>query len=161
VRSSKRYSVQSRRELPNPVLNFGGMSKTPQQQQQISVAQPNGLVMQEPPPSQLQQPIQIHQQQSLQPIQMQQYQPLPQLHHGMVLDHNTGMMVMAEPPMYHQLYAGPQYSPVTPVSATGNADDQNALQILAQAAVYHPVSGNTQSLQPKQSPVSYYFTYYT
>jgi len=145
------------------------MPKTPQPQQQISVPQPNGLVMQEPPPPQLQQQqsMQIHQQPPPTPIQIQQYQPLQQLHHGMVLDHNSGMMVMAEPPIYHQLYAGPQYSAVTPVPTTGTTDDQNAatLQMLAQAAVYHPVSGATPpppSGPPQQQPpVSYCFSHCT
>lgn len=167
IRSSKRYSVQSRRELPDPVLNFGGMSnKIPQPQQQ------NGLLVQDqsqtmqqmqPPPQQLQPPMQIHQQQ---PMQIPQYhQTLQQLHphHSMVLDHNTGMMVVAtaDPTMYHQLYAAPQYTTtVPPGSATSGApDDPNAtaaasaLQMLAtQAAVYQPVPtgvvspSNTQSV---------------
>lgn len=195
VHSSKRYSVQSRWELPDPVLNFGGMSELPQSQQQTPVTQhqqQNGLVIQDQqqttlqqmqtPPQQLQpqQPIQIHQQQPT-PIQIQQYhQPLQQIHphHGMVLDHATGMMVMAaaDPSIYHhQLYGAPQYATtVTPGSATGGTDDQNAavaaaaaLQMLAaQAAVYQPVPTGatgltspptgTQSLQQQQS-VSYLF----
>jgi len=182
VRSSKRYSVQSRRELPDPVLNFGGISKTPQPQPSAPQQQ-NGLVIQDqqmqPAPQQLQQqqPIQIHQPPP--PLQIQQYhQPLQQIHthHGMVLDHNTGMMVMAaaDPSMYHhQMYATPQYATgVTAGPAAGSADDQNAaaaaaaaLQMLAaQAAVYQPVPtgatgvtsppSGTQSLQ---QPVSLLF----
>lgn len=162
VRSSKRYSVQSRRELPNPVLNFGGMPKTNQPQQQISMSQPNGLVMQEPTSQiqQQQQPIQIHQPPAPQ-IQIQPYQQLPQLHHGMVLDHNSSMMVMSDSSIYHHLYAGPQYSAVTPGQASASVDDQNAaaLQMLAtQAVVYHP--GATSS-SPQPPPVSYCFAYYT
>lgn len=160
VRSSKRYSVQSRRELPNPVLNFGGMPKTTQPPQQMSISQPNGLVMQEPPVSQIQQqqqqPIQIHQPPPQQ-IQMQSYQTLPQLHHGMVLDHNSSMMVMSDSSIYHHLYAGPQYSAVTPGPATAGVDDQNAaaLQMLAtQAVVYHP--GATPS--PPQQPQDTFMT---
>lgn len=152
VRSSKRYSVQSRRELPDPVLNFGGMSKTPQPQTHNQ--QQNGLVIQEQQQTIQQIPQQIPQQQIPQqppPIQIQQYHPpLQQIHHGMVLDHSTGMMVMAsaDPAMYHhQLYTSPQYSTgVPPNSVPGGADDPNAaaaaaaLQMLAaQAAVYQPV----------------------
>lgn len=183
VRSSKRYSVQSRRELPDPVLNFGGMSKTPQPQPPPSQQQ-NGLVMQEqqmqPAPQQLQQPpIQLHQQPP--PMQIQQYhQPLQPMHHGMVLDHNTGMMVMAaaDPSMYHhQIYATPQYATgVAPGPAAGSADDQNAaaaaaaaaLQMLAaQAAVYQPVpTGATGVTSPPpgtqslQQPETFMTTYY-
>ncbi|XP_001952339.1 transcriptional regulator DEF1 [Acyrthosiphon pisum] len=183
VRSSKRYSVQSRRELPDPVLNFGGLSKTPQPQPPAPQQQ-NGLVMQDqqmqPTPQQLQQqqPIQIHQQPP--PLLPQYHQPLQQIHHGMVLDHNTGMMVMAaaDPTMYHhQMYATPQYATgVAPGPAAGSADDQNAaaaaaaaaLQMLAaQAAVYQPVPtgatgvtsppSGTQSLQ---QPETFMTTYY-
>lgn len=141
------------------------------QEQQIQSQQ-----QMQPAPQQLQQqqPIQIHQQP---PLQIQQYhQPLQQIHHGMVLDHNTGMMVMAaaDPTMYHhQMYATPQYATgVAPGPAAGSADDQNAaaaaaaaLQMLAaQAAVYQPVPtgatgvasppSGTQSLQ---QPVSLLF----
>lgn len=183
VRSSKRYSVQSRRELPDPVLNFGGISKAPQPQPPVPQQQ-NGLVMQDqqmqPTPQQLQQqqPIQIHQQPP--PLLPQYHQPLQQIHHGMVLDHNTGMMVMAaaDPTMYHhQMYATPQYATgVAPGPAAGSADDQNAaaaaaaaaLQMLAaQAAVYQPVPtgatgvtsppSGTQSLQ---QPETFMTTYY-
>ncbi|XP_026819656.1 probable serine/threonine-protein kinase DDB_G0282963 [Rhopalosiphum maidis] len=186
VRSSKRYSVQSRRELPDPVLNFGGLSKTPQPQPPASQQQ-NGLVMQDqqiqPASQQLQQqqPIQIHQQPPP-PLQIQQYhQPLQPIHHGMVLDHNTGMMVMAaaDPSMYHhQMYATPQYATgVAPGPATGSADDPNAaaaaaaaaaLQMLAaQAAVYQPVpTGATGVTSPPpgtqslQQPETFMTTYY-
>lgn len=145
------------------------MSKTPQSQPQQPPVQQhqqqNGLVMQEQPQATMQQiqpqqqPMQIHQQQ---PMQIQQYhQPLQQMHphHGMVLDHNTGMMVMAtaDPSMYHhQLYAAPQYTTaVTPGSATG--DDPNAaaaaaaLQMLAQAAVYQPVPTRPAGVTPPPS----------
>lgn len=130
----------------------------------------------QPTPQQLQQqqPIQIHQQ----PLQIQQYhQPLQQIHHGMVLDHNTGMMVMAaaDPSMYHhQMYATPQYATgVAPGAAAGNTDDQNAaaaaaaaaLQMLAaQAAVYQPaptcatgVTSPPSGTQSLQQPVSLLF----
>lgn len=154
------------------------MSKTPQPQPPPSQQQ-NGLVMQDqqmqPAPQQLQQqqPIQLHQQPP--PMQIQQYhQPLQPIHHGMVLDHNTGMMVMAaaDPSMYHhQIYATPQYATgVAPGPAAGSADDQNAaaaaaaaaLQMLAaQAAVYQPVpTGATGVTSPPpgtqslQQPVS-------
>lgn len=169
VRSSKRYSVQSRRELPDPVLNFGGMSKITQpSQQQQTVShhqQNNSLIMQEPqttqlqplsqqiqqPPPQIQpQPQQIQIQQS--PIQLQQFHPsMPQInsHHSMVVDPNTGMVLMAaDPSMYHhQLYAAPQYGTTVAQGTSGNgAEDPNAavaaaaLQMLAaQAAVYQPV----------------------
>lgn len=175
IRSSKRYSVQSRRELPDPVLNFGGMSnKIPQPQQQnglliqdqsqTTIQQIQSQQMQPPPPQQLQPPMQIHQQ----PMQIPQYhQTLQQLHphHSMVLDHNTGMMVVAtaDPTMYHQLYAAPQYTTtVTPGSTTsGTADDPNAtaaasaLQMLAtQAAVYQPVPTGVPSPSNTQSVCS-------
>lgn len=133
----------------------------------------------QPVPQQLQQqqPMQMHQQP--QPLQIQQYhQPLQQIHthHGMVLDHNTGMMVMAapDPSLYHPIYAAPQYATgVSQGPTTGSADDPNAaavaaaaaLQMLAaQAAVYQPVPtgatgvtsppSGTQSLQ---QPVSFLF----
>lgn len=129
----------------------------------------------QPAPQQLQQqpPIQLHQQPP--PMQIQQYhQPLQPMHHGMVLDHNTGMMVMAaaDPSMYHhQIYATPQYATgVAPGPTAGSADDQNAaaaaaaaaLQMLAaQAAVYQPVpTGATGVTSPPpgtqslQQPVS-------
>lgn len=177
IRSSKRYSVQSRRELPDPVLNFGGMSnKIPQPQQQngllvqdqtqTTIQQIQSQQMQPPPPQQLQPPMQIHQQQP--PMQIPQYhQTLQQLHphHSMVLDHNTGMMVVAtaDPTMYHQLYAAPQYTTtVTPGSTTsGTAEDPNAtaaasaLQMLAtQAAVYQPVPTGVASPSNTQSVCS-------
>lgn len=154
--------------MPDPVLNFNVLTKG-QQPQPPPVSQhqqPNGLVMQEQQlqPQLQQQPIQIHQQP---PIQIQQYhQPMPQIHHGMVLDHNTGMMVMAatDPSMYHhQLYAAPQYA-TGPGGPTVGTDDPNAvaaaaaLQMLAQAAVYQTVptgatgvtssSANPQQQQP-------------
>lgn len=191
MRSSKRYSVQSRRELPDPVLNFGGISKIPQTQQQTSIPQhpqQNGLVVQEQPQSTIQQiqsqqmqssaqvlqqqaTLQIHQQQ---PIQLQQYhQPIQQLHphHSMVLDHNTGMMVMAapDPSMYHQLYAPPQYGTAVTPGATpgGSVDDPSAaaaaasaLQMLAtQAAVYQPVPTGVPSSSNAQ-PVCVVFQHF-
>lgn len=119
VRSSKRYSVQSNRALPNPVLNFGGMNKTPQQQIQ---------------PPQLQSTI--HQP----PIQYHH-----QMHQQMVLDHN-GLMVSCDPAIYHQLYSTPQYAnTIAPCTAAGNVEDPNvAIQILAaQSAVYGPVPSGT------------------
>ncbi|XP_025408403.1 protein CASC3 isoform X2 [Sipha flava] len=191
VRSSKRYSVQSRRELPDPVLNFNAMSKT-SQSQQSSVSQhqqqQNGLVMQDQQQtiqqlqSQQQPPIQIHQQQPP-TMQIQQFhQPIQQIHphHGMVLDHNTGMMVMAtaDPSMYHQLYAAPQYATAVTPGPAAVTDDQNAaavaaaaLQMLAaQAAVYQPVptgatgvtppTTGTQSMQQQQQPETFMTTYY-
>lgn len=184
IRSSKRYSVQSRRELPEPVLNFAGMTKA-SQPQQSSVSQhqqqQNGLVMQDQQQaiqqlqSQQQPSIQIHQQQPP-PMQIQQYhQPIQQMHphHGMVLDHNTGMMVMAapDPSMYHQIYAAPQYATAVTPGPTSVTDDQNAaavaaaaLQMLAaQAAVYQPLPTGTTGVTPpttstqslqQQQPVS-------
>lgn len=179
VRSSKRYTVQSRRVLPDPVLNFGGMSKTPQPQQQPPISQhqqQSGLVMEQPQQStiqqiqsqqqmqpaqqQLQQQQQIQQQQPL-PMQLQQYhQPLQQMHphHGMVLDHNTGMMVMAADPSLYQLYTSPQYAASGATgSATDGVDDSNAaavaaaaaLQMLAaQAAVFQPVPTGPAGVTP-------------
>lgn len=181
VRSSKRYSVQSRRELPDPILNFSSISKLPQTQQQPPIPphqQQNGMVLQEQSQSTIQQiqsqqmqpsaqvlqqqaTLQIHQQQ---PIQLQQYhQPIQQLHahHSMVLDHNTGMMVMAspDPTMYHQLYGPPQYSTgITPGPTSGsNVEDPNALQMLAtQAAVFQPVPTGVAS-SPNAQPVCIIF----
>lgn len=199
VRSSKRYSVQSRRELPDPVLNFGGISKITQQpQQQPPVSQhqqSNSLIMPESQTTQLQAlPQQIQQQapqqiqqpppqiqplpQQIQiqqpPMQLQQFhQPMPQInsHHSMVVDPNTGMVLMAaDPSMYHhQLYAAPQYgTTVAQGTPSNNAEDQNAaavaaaaLQMLAaQAAVYQPLPTGpapvtspppgTQPIQPQQ-----------
>ncbi|VVC26892.1 Btz domain [Cinara cedri] len=242
VRSAKRYSVQSRRELPDPVLNFGSMSKVTQQQSSISHHQQNNsLIMQEsqttqlqqlppqmqqpppqmqqpppqmqqpppqmqqpppqmqqpppqmqqpppqmqqPPPQMQQPPPQIQQIQLQQPpMQLQQFhQPMTQMnsHHSMVVDPNTGMVLMAtDPSMYHhQIYAAPQYGTTVAQGSPGNsAEDQNAaavaaaaLQMLAaQAAVYQPLpTGPTSVTSPptgtqqiqQQPPDSFMTTYY-
>lgn len=148
VRSSKRYSVQSNRALPNPVLNFGGMNKTSQSQIQPPQVQPPQIQ-----PPQIQPP-------QLQPPQLQSAMPPPmqyhQMHQQMVLDHN-GLMVNCDPAIYHhQLYSTPQYTnTISPCSAAGNVEDPNvAMQILAaQSAVYRPVPSGTSPTSAIQ-PVS-------
>lgn len=159
-RKSKRYSVQTRRELNDPVLHVGGISETPQPQPPAPLQQ-NGLVMQDrqmqPAPEQLQQqqpaPLQIH----------HFYHFLQQPHHGMVHVHNTRMMVMAaaDPSMYHhQMYDTPQYDAgVAAGPVAGSAEYQNAA-----AAVYQPApTGPTGVASPPpgtqylQQPVSLLF----
>lgn len=118
----------------------------------------------QPSPQALQLQSQIHQAPSMQLQQFHQpLQPMHQ-HHRMVLDHNSGIMVMAtaDPSMYHhQLYTTPQYAnTIAPGSSTGNAEDQNAaLQMLAaQAAVYQPVPTGTAITTPASGvqPVSFF-----
>lgn len=117
-----------------------------------------------PAPQQLQQqqPIpQVYQQPA--PLQSQQFhQFLQQIHHGMVHDNNTRIVVMAaaDPSMYHhQIYVTPQYDAGVAVGpVAGSANDQNAA---AQAAVYQPVPTGATSppfrTQFLQQPVSLLF----